>query len=229
MLRRRFRFHSRLATMTPRLLLAPLLCLFALLPAAAAAHDGHDHGNGNGNGLQPIANGQPLQPRDGKVEVVEVFAYTCGHCANFEPTLHDWVRKVPAHVRFVYLPAVYDLGNSYARAYFAAESLGVLARFHGAAYEAIHRHGTLPGRNASVGEIAGFAGSLGIDADRFAAAMTSAATDARMREAHDFAVRSGIQGTPTLVVDGAYRVQGGSSAETLELADALIARLHGAR
>lgn len=211
--------------MTPRLLLVPFLLLLALLSAPTAAHEGHDHGPG----IQPIAGGQPLQPRDGKVEVVEVFAYTCGHCANFEPALHQWVRKAPAHVRFVYLPAVYDLNNAYARAYFAAESLGVLAQFHGAAYDAIHRHGTLPGRNASTGEIAAFAASLGIDAQRFADAMASAATDARMRAAYEFAVRSGIEGTPTLVVDGAYRVQGSSNAHTLELVDALITRLHGAR
>ncbi len=209
--------------MTARLL-APLAFLLLMLPPAFA-HDGHDHGAAHAR----IENGKPLQAVDGKVEVVEVFAYTCGHCASFEPTLKAWTRKAPAHVRFVYLPAAFSLDNTYARAYFAAESLGVLDRFHGATYEAIHRHGTLPGRNASVSEFAAFAGSLGIDPARFAAAMTSPATDEKMRVAREFAIASGIQGTPTLVINGRHRVQAATFDETLHLADELIASERAAR
>ncbi|MCR6663964.1 MAG: thiol:disulfide interchange protein DsbA/DsbL [Luteimonas sp.] len=211
--------------MTTARLLAPLAFLLLMLSPGAFAHDGHDHGAAHAR----IADGKPLQPADGKVEVVEIFAYTCGHCANFEPTLKTWVRKAPPHVRFVYLPAAFSLDNNYARAFFAAESLGVLDRFHGAAYEAIHRLGTLPGRNASVAEFAAFVRSLDIDPARFAAAMTSPATDAKMREAYEFAVRSGIQGTPTLVVNGRHRIQGQTHDETLHLVDTAIASEHDAR
>lgn len=194
-----------------------LAVLLAFAPFSTSAHDGHDHGPG----LQPIENGMALQPADGKLEVVEVFAYTCGHCADFQPILEQWKRTAPANVRFVYLPAAFDLQNGYARAYFAAESLGVLDRFHNAAYHAIHRNGTLPARGATANELAGFAASLGIDAARFRAAMASPATDAKMATAREFAVRNGIQGTPTLVVDGRYRVQGSSFRDTLRLVDEL--------
>jgi protein dithiol oxidoreductase (disulfide-forming) len=213
-LRRRFRFR-------PPAMRHCLVAAFALLLAfaPAAAHDGHAHDPG----LQPIADGVALQPADGRLEVVEVFAYTCGHCANFQPILEQWKRTAPANVRFAYLPAAFDLQNTYARAYFAAESLGVLGRFHAAAYDAIHRSGLLPARGATASELAGFAGSLGIDAARFRAAMDSPATDAKMAAAREFAVRNGIQGTPTLVVDGRYRVQGGSFRDSLRLVDALAA------
>jgi protein dithiol oxidoreductase (disulfide-forming) len=119
----------------PTVLLALLLAL-----APAGAHDGHQHGPG----LQPISDGITLQPADGKLEVVEVFAYTCGHCANFQPILDAWLRKAPARVRFAYLPAAFNPNDAYARGYFAAEALGVLKQFHDAAFEAIHRTGALP-------------------------------------------------------------------------------------
>lgn len=204
-----------------------LTALFALLLALApaSAHDGHQHGPG----LQPISSGTTLQPPDGKLEVVEVFAYTCGHCANFQPILDAWLRKASANVRFAYLPAAFNPNDAYARAYFAAESLGVLKPFHGAAFEAIHRTGALPARGATAGELASFAGTLGIDAARFRAAMDSPDTDRKMAVAREFAVRNGIEGTPTLVVDGQYRVQGSSFNDTLRLVDELAARDRSAR
>jgi protein dithiol oxidoreductase (disulfide-forming) len=198
-------------------LTALLALLLALGPAPA--HDGHAHGPG----LQPITGGTTLQPGDGKLEVVEVFAYTCSHCANFQPILEQWKRTAPANVRFAYLPAAFDPQSSYARAYFAAEALGVLPRFHAAAYHAIHSSGALPARGATPNEMAAFAASLGIDATRFRAAMDSPDTDTKMAAAREFAVRNGIQGTPTLVVDGRYRVQGESFRDTLRLVDALAA------
>lgn len=202
-------------SLRPIALLAFLALLFAAAPAFA--HDGHAHAQG----LQPIEGGTALQPADGKLEVVEVFAYTCGHCANFQPILEAWLPKAGDNVRFVYLPAAFNPNDTYARAFFAAESLGVLKQFHGAAYDAIHRSLALPPRGATLGEMATFAGSLGIDAARFRAAMTSAETDARMAAARDFAIRNGIEGTPTLVVDGRYRVVGRSFTDTLHLVDEL--------
>jgi protein dithiol oxidoreductase (disulfide-forming) len=207
-----------------RLRLTALLALLLAL-GPASAHDGHAHGPG----LQPIEGGTTLQPADGRLEVVEVFAYACGHCANFRPILDAWLRKAPAHVRFAHVPAAFNPNDAYARGYFAAESLGVLKRFHDAAFEAIHRTGALPARGATAGEVAGFAGTLGIDAARFRAAMDSPDTDAKMAAAREFAVRNGIQGTPTLVVDGRYRVQGATFRDTLRLVDELAARDAGAR
>ena len=46
-----------------------------------------------------INNGQPYAPLDGKVEVVEIFGYTCPGCAQFEPEFSAWKRRQPADVR----------------------------------------------------------------------------------------------------------------------------------
>ena len=171
-----------------------------------------------------VDDGQPWQPLAGRIEVVEVFAYWCPHCAEFQPLVEAWARKLPHDVRFSYLPAAFDPGDSYARAYFAALDLHALPRLHDALFDAVHATQLLA-RNATVGEIAWFFGQQGVPAERAIRAMTSAATDRRLQQAHDFELRSGVEGTPTLLINGRYRVQGRDHEDLLRNADALIAQL----
>lgn len=170
-----------------------------------------------------IPGGQPWAPADGGIEVAELFAYTCHHCADFAPQLEAWKRTQPADVRVRYVPAAYDPQDNYARAFFAAEQLGVLARAHAALFEAVHASQTVPMSRPSVDELATFFAAQGVDAAKFKAAMASPQVDARMRQAREFALASGMRGTPTLVVAGRYRVQAGSHAEALRIATQLVA------
>lgn len=208
--------------MTTRLfatLLAGVLACLPLLSACAqnaAPVEGEDY--------VVIAEGQPWQPLAGKVEVVEVFGYWCHVCDDFQPLVDEWKKKLPKDVRFSYVPAAFSPTDAYARAYFAAESLGALGKTHHATFRAIHDEQSLPQRNASIDEIAAFYDTLGVDAARLTAAAQSPATDAKMAAAREFAVRSGVQGTPTLVVNGVYRVQAKSLQDMLRIADALIAK-----
>lgn len=202
-----------------------LLLLFALplsMPAFAATAPvaGEDY--------VLIDNGQPYQPLAGRIEVVEVFGYWCHHCAEFQPAVDAWKRKLPADVRFTYVPAVFTDGDPYARGYFAAERAGALARTHDATFRAIHDDKTLA-TNATVDEIAWFYGQQGLDAAKIKATMTSAATGAALQRAREFALRSGVEGTPTLIINGRYRVLGRSHEDTLRIASQLIAQLRAAR
>ena len=197
-----------------------LTCLLALLPAlplaAQAPVEGVDY--------VLIDGGERWRPEPGTVEVVEIFAYTCGHCDLFQPMLAEWKRRAADDVRVHYLPAAYRPGDAYARGYFALEALGRVAELHPRLFDAIHRQGTLPARNASVGEMVAFLAGEGLDPARVAAAMASPATDEMMNAARDFAVRSGIQGTPTLIINGRYRVLGRSLRDSLRIAEALVAK-----
>src|SRR5690606_40335280 len=56
---------------------------------------------------QVIENGQPFQPVAGKIEVAEVFGYTCPHCANFDPILEAWAKRQPADVNLVLVPGAF--------------------------------------------------------------------------------------------------------------------------
>lgn len=170
-----------------------------------------------------IANGQPLQPLDGKVEVVEVFAYWCGHCFAFEPSIEAWKAKLPADVRFTPVPLSGGANDTLARVYYAAETTGMLDKVHGAVFSAIHAERSLP-PNASADEILAALGKKGVDTKTLGDAMNSFAMTARLGQGFGFAQRSGVEGTPTLIVNGKYRVSGKSQNEQLQIVNGLIAR-----
>ena len=202
-----------------------LAACLALAPATArAAGDGLVEGRD----YVAIPGGRPLRAEPGKVEVVEVFAYWCHVCNDFQPHLTTWQRRLPADVAFRYLPAAFTRDDAYARAYFAAESLGALARTHEATYRAIHAEYALPQRGATADEVAGFLAGFDLERGAVAAAMRSPAVDARMDASRDFIVAAGVQGTPTMIVDGRYRVIGRSFGDMLRITDLLVARLRAA-
>ncbi|MDB6164104.1 MAG: dihydroneopterin aldolase [Xanthomonadaceae bacterium] len=174
-----------------------------------------------------IDDARPYAPLQGKVEVVEVFGYWCPHCAEFEPELAAWARRLPPDVRFTPVPAVFTAGDVLARAYFTAQHFGTLPVMHDAIFQAIHADGTLP-RNPSVDEMAAWFGQHGLDAGKAMTHMLSGPVEARLEHARQFALHSGVEGTPTLVINGRYRITAATHTEGLRTASALIQALRAA-
>lgn len=170
-----------------------------------------------------IVKGQPFQPLNGKIEIVEVFAYWCGHCASFQPLVDAWKRKLPADVRFTYVPLAGGPTDLLARAYFASEASNQLDKTHNAIFNAIHLTRTLPQRPTAE-EISALIAKQGVDAKSFADAMNSFAIGGQLNRAQQFAIRSGVEGTPTLIVNGKYRVLGKTLEDTLRIANQLVAQ-----
>lgn len=197
-------------------LLSACVLALALTPAAATAATPVA-----GTDYVTIDNGQPYAPLNGKVEVVEVFGYWCPHCAEFQPELSAWTHRLPADVRFTTVPAVFTDGDPLARAYFAAEHFHVLSAVHDAIFQSIHGDNTLP-QNPSVDEIAAWFGAHGLDAAKAKTYMLSAPVEARLEYARQFALRSGVEGTPTLIINGRYRITASTHEQGLRTASALI-------
>jgi thiol:disulfide interchange protein DsbA len=214
----------RLVSLLLTALLLPSLALAAGAPTAPrgpAPVEGRDY--------ELIEGGQPFMPAADGIEVAEVFGYTCPHCARFEPVLAAWKAKLPPDVKLVRIPAPFGgPWVPYARAYYAGESLGVTARSHPRVFRAVHETAELP-RNATAEEIATFYAGLGVPQARFQAAYADAAVDAQLERARQFIQRSGIDGTPALVVAGRYRVRGTSFEDMLRITEHLIARERAAR
>ena len=208
----------------------PLLALvFALLlPAAAFAATPAPFVPTEGVDYVLVDGGQPYRPLQGKIEVVEVFAYWCPHCADFQPSIDAWKRRLPKDVRFTYVPMSTESGDPLSRAYFASEALGAVERTHAALFRAMHDDGTMP-MNPSDGELQGWFAAQGLPVAQLKAAWNSPATAANLRHASAFEHAVGIEGTPTLVVNGRYRILGGSHEAMLRTADALIAMLQRQR
>src|SRR5690606_24521075 len=72
-------------------------------PAAPAADEPAVRFAVAGEHYDPIPGGQPFEPLDGRIEVVEVFNYVCPACAMFEPLVSSWKKRLGEDVRFTYL------------------------------------------------------------------------------------------------------------------------------
>lgn len=202
---------------------ALLSLLFALLlPAAAAVAAPAAFVPTEGVDYVVVEGAQPYRPLQGKVEVVEVFAYSCSHCADFQPKLDAWRHKLPRDVRFTFVPSAAVGSEPLSRAYFAAESLGAVETVHAALFRAMHDDGTMP-MNPSDSELQDWLVGQGLPAAKLKAAWNSPAMIANLRHANDFEQAVGVEGTPTLVVNGKYRILGKSRDDQLRIMDALIA------
>ena len=213
-----------LKTLIPRL----MLLLLALSPLAVMAAPAAPLVEGTDYTV--LATPGTFAPAAGKIEVVEVFGYTCPHCAHFEPSLEAWAKKLPKDVRFTPVPAAFGgPWDSFARAYYAAEEVGVAKRSHADMFKALHVDGSLPMQNISPDELATFYSQYGVEPARYIAALKSEAVDKKLDTARDFAKRTGIPGTPSIIVNGKYLVTGKTFEDQLRIASALIARERGGK
>ncbi|TAN46713.1 MAG: thiol:disulfide interchange protein DsbA/DsbL [Methylococcaceae bacterium] len=155
----------------------------------------------------------PPQPTSepGKIEVMEFFWYGCPHCLDFEPHLNTWLGQKPKDVLFIRQPAVFnEQWAAHARAYFVAETLGLADKLHADFYSAIQTKRQDPKRAPLISEeeqLKFFTGH-GVSEDDFRKAYHSFAVDTKMRQAQTMGPGYGVTGTPTVVVNGKYRLTG---------------------
>lgn len=177
-----------------------------------------------------IPNGRPLDPAEGMIVVEEYFNYICPACNSFEPLFVAWTRQLPPYVKVQHVPATFRADFvPYARAYYAAQALGLAERTHQAVYDAIHRQRKLPAEGDKPDEqkIAEFYAGFGVEAPKFLAAMRSFAIESRIRRATEHLQRNRIPSTPSIVVNGKYLVRGRTYDDMLRIASFLIEREHG--
>ena len=205
-----------------------LLLSFALLLASALspvrAQVAALPGLTDGVEYRAIEGGRPFKVAStGTVEVAEVFAYTCPHCAHFSPMLDAWARQLPAYAKLVLVPAAYSPDDPWSRVFFAAQTAKSLPVLHPRLFAAIHETGELP-RNADASQILAFASRVqGVNAAALKTAMADEAElSPKLRQAYDFMVRSQVEGTPSLVVAGRYLVLGNSYQNLLDNARRVV-------
>jgi protein dithiol oxidoreductase (disulfide-forming) len=167
----------------------------------------------------------PTHVAPGKVQVVEMFWYGCPHCFHFEPFIQKWLANKPEAAEFVRVPAA--LNSNWiadARAYYAAESLGVVDKLHEPLFNAIHeQHRRINSEDA----LARFAASQGIDEAAFRKAMNSFYVNTKLRQSVDLAQQYMVDGVPMIIVNGKYKVTGamaGSYGRMIEITNYLVAK-----
>ncbi len=175
-----------------------------------------------GPGYEALSSAQPTQHPE-KVEVIEFFWYGCPHCFAFEPELAAWLKTAPKNVEFIRQPAVFnDTWGKHAKAYFVAETLGVVEKVHGDLFDAIQNKKQ---KLESEEELSDFFAAHGVDKAQFKEAFNSFAVDAKMRQAPIIAGRYGITGVPAVIINGKYVTSGplaGTHKKMIEVMNQLI-------
>ena len=177
-------------------ILAVLASLMFANMALAQPREGHDY--------QRLKQAQPVSTAKDQVEVLEAFSYACVHCANFEPVIQAWKAKAPAQVKFVRLPmAGNQLWEVYARAYYAAEALGVLDKTHIPLFDAIFKQNK---SYRTIEELAGFYANHGVKQADFLKVANSFGVNSKISRSKLLSARYEVDNTPTLIVAGKYKL-----------------------
>jgi thiol:disulfide interchange protein DsbA len=168
---------------------------------------------------------QPTEVAPGKVEVVEVFWYACGHCYLLESGLESWVRSgKPAYVQLVRLPATWnEVLKTHARVFYMAELLGK-PQLHMEIFREINVTGD---RMDTSEKIEAFFLSHGVSKADFDKVFSSFAVESKLRRAEDLNRRYKITGTPTVIVNGKYVTDvgmAGSEDKLFQVINELAAR-----
>ena len=197
------------------------LCLIAPLFAVAQAGSEQYQQGTDYDIISPA-----LRTRNaGKIEVVEFFAYSCGHCYNFEPLLSQWKHKLADEVEFLPSPAVWNAAmEPHAKAFYTAQALGVLDKMHGALFAAMHVDKKRLGGQDEIRQV--FVAN-GVSAADFDKAYGSFGIGSQIRQAVSRQKGARITGTPEIMVAGKYRVttrKAKSQAGMLKIVDFLIAK-----
>jgi thiol:disulfide interchange protein DsbA len=182
----------------------------------------HAWGADEGIDYVSLAKPQPTETGD-KIEVLEIFMYSCPHCFHLEPTIEKWLETKPENVEFRRMPAVFGPKvEPHARAFYAAELMGENHKFSMALFEALHvRKQRIWDEDALVS----LAETVGMDGAEFRKAYNSFYVRMKVSRAKEMGRHYGIDGVPAIVVNGKYRTspsQTGSREKMIQVVNHLI-------
>ena len=145
---------------------------------------------------------------EGKVEVIEFFWYSCGHCNEFEPVFANWLksgasknvaaRRVPVAFNASFMPQQ--------KLYYALEGMGKVDELHARVFRAIHVERQKLATDSAVMEW--MAKQPGVDQARFKEVYNSFTVSNQVRRATQLQEAYGVEGVPSMGVAGRYYTDG---------------------
>jgi thiol:disulfide interchange protein DsbA len=216
-----------------------MLLLGSMLLAAAVPAHAADWVQGSNYFLLRPA--QPTSVAPGKVEVTEVFSYACPACNHFYPVVDRLRAALPANAELDFVSAAFRADEDwpmFQRAFYTAQVLGIDQRTHDAMFDAVWKTGELavfdprtqrlklpaPG----IEDAARFyARVAGVKPETFLATANSFGVDVKIRQAEQFIRAAQVAETPTIIVNGKYRVTLGAAGgddQLIELVKYLVAQ-----
>jgi thiol:disulfide interchange protein DsbA len=177
----------------------------------------------------------------GKIEVTEVFSYGCPHCSEFRPVIKQLKAALPPNAVFTLIPASFNPSEDWPmlqRAYVTADALGIADRAHDGIFDAIWKSGELAVVDPQSNRIRSPAPTIedaarvynkltGIPVDKFLAVSQSFTVDVKMKADDAYVLHGQVDSTPTIVVNGKYRLNtesAGGATQLLQLVKYLVAK-----
>jgi thiol:disulfide interchange protein DsbA len=184
---------------------------------------------------------RPKSVPAGKVEVTEIFSYGCPACNVFQPTMHKLKQALPPNAVLTYIPAAFQPSEDWPMfqlAFCTAQVLGVAEQTHDAMFDAVWKTGELAIMDPASGSIKShlptiedaarfYERSAGVPAAKFLSTAKSFSVDTKVRAAEDLIVAYRVDRTPTIIVNGKYRVyteSAGGADQLVELVKWLVAK-----
>lgn len=168
-----------------------------------------------------------------KILVVEFFSYGCHWCHQLEPHIKQWLEKDKAeYVEFIRIPVIFQSSwLNLSKAYYAAEQLGMLNKFHEAMFTAIHEEKL---QSSTPDALASFFETQGIAKKDFLKVFRSFAVEQQAKQANQLSMIFKITAIPTFVIQGernafitSIRMVGGDT-QLFDLIDSLVKEEHRA-
>lgn len=162
---------------------------------------------------QPFEEGTHFQRIDGpnvpiedRVEVIEAFAYPCGACRNFLPHITSWEEQLPDYVDLQRRPVPLQQGwELFVLGFYTAQVMGLpFEDVHEAVFNAIHDERQRIRNLDDLADI--YVNNSDISAESFVNTAQSFAVDSNVRKNQSDLVRFGVRSTPTVIVQGKWRV-----------------------
>lgn len=182
-----------------------------------------------GVNYKPIVPAQPTDVPAGKVEVMEVFWYGCGHCYALEPYMTNWEKTKPDYIEFVRMPVMWNPVNAaHARLFYTLVALK-RTDLNAKVFDEIHTRGNMLAANdeARTRQLQlAFAKANGIAEADFLREYDGFFVNTQLKHAEDMTRRYRVDATPVVFVAGKYQTDvglAGGQTELTQLIDALAA------
>ena len=157
------------------------------------------------------------------IEVIDFFAYTCGHCLRLAPLLDEWQKKLPPDVSFRRVPVSWEPATQFlSRIFYTFEALNRLEDLHPIFWQDI-----MDGKITSEAGLQDWLKSHKVNLTEWNKTYQSFSVTMKTQQALQTWQNYQLDATPYVAVGGKYLTAphlAGSRQKTIEVLNALIKR-----
>lgn len=173
-----------------------------------------------------LSDPQPTRSGD-KIEVLEFFFYGCIHCYYLHPGLSAWEKTMPKDVQLTYVPTIFRSSwEPMANTFYALELMDQRKQLDDALFQAWNVNNVDLSDEA---KIAAFLSQHGVDSKKFGQMYNSFTVETKVMRSKQMLQSYHIMGTPTLIVDGRYVIEGLEPDETIRVLNEVVDKVRKER